>query len=296
MKRTRDWGIAAKRGAALAAAFIVALACGLSGCSGQKAVRQLQEFEWIVNSDSPEATQQQRELEAKQAELLSADAVWFLRLQEGEEQLFEVSAAMEIDASERVGGDGDSIGGEKTAQVCIYDLREGLPKKKSQPFQQFEIKDVQVDALTIVSLSDVNFDGYTDLLVGRQRSSANVWFSVFLWDAQEMCFVECDALSQLCSPKADAETEIITAKYHENDTTGSVEFYRWTEGELLAVRRISYGAPNERSLSGQVYDWDEDHWELLYDRQVVLDDSEASQLRIDQLMQELYEYYDLNVI
>ncbi|MBR2001284.1 MAG: hypothetical protein IJ994_03140, partial [Firmicutes bacterium] len=108
-------------------------------------------------------------------------------------------------------------------------------------------------------------------------------------------FVENEALGQLTSPMIRDEFKVILEHIHVSGAEYVDVLYGWQESELVPIRRIIQQMPSSDALSGEVHDWYEDHWELMYERKILLSDgdwSEEDYNKLDDLSKEMNLYYD----
>jgi len=89
-----------------------------------------------------------------------------------------------------------------------------------------------------IATTDLNFDGYGDLLLQVSSKDKNAIFCVWLFVPKTKKYVASPALSQLVNPRADPKTKEVTA-YENMGCGGSCydkQNYRWSEGQLTMTR------------------------------------------------------------
>ena len=89
-----------------------------------------------------------------------------------------------------------------------------------------------------IATTDLNFDGYGDLLLQVSSKDKNAIFCVWLFDPKTKKYVASPALSELVNPRADPTTKEVTA-YKNMGCGGSCyekQNYKWSEGQLTMNR------------------------------------------------------------
>jgi len=89
-----------------------------------------------------------------------------------------------------------------------------------------------------IATTDLNFDGYGDLLLQVSSKDNNATFCVWLFDPKTQQYIASPALSQLVNPRADPATKEVTA-YKNMGCRGSCyekQTYTWIKGQLTMTR------------------------------------------------------------
>lgn len=182
-----------------------------------------------------------------------------------------------------------------TVTYKIYDLEEGYPDPTTKPMQEIIVEEYYFYDDAPCHVDDYNFDGADDFYLWLTGGAHNSQGKFFLWDKETKNFVENEALGRLTSPMPRKEFKIVLEHIHVSGAEYVDLLYRWEGDTLVPVRRIIQQMPSSDALQGEVYDWYEEHWELMYERKILLgegDWSEEDYKKLDDLCQELNMFYD----
>jgi len=265
--------------ALLLVCVMILTGCGGAGSAEEPFNDELDHDHCVHDMTKEEQTQ----VEAKLTERLGVSGV---KLMAEEDRDLAISILVERGKNEFDPG---------TVTYKIYDLEEGYPDVTTKPMQEFVIEDYYFYDDVPCHVDDYNFDGADDFYLWLTGGAHNSQGKFFLWDQESGSFVENEALGQLTSPMVRDEFKVILEHIHVSGAEYVDVLYVWEGNELVPIRRIFQQMPSSDSLSGEVHDWYEDHWELMYERKILLSDgdwSEEDYNKLDDLSKELNVYYD----
>lgn len=106
--------------------------------------------------------------------------------------------------------------------------------------QAFHVKSqVTLSADHLVSLADLNFDGYMDLDVTDAFFANNMSHLFYLWNPDEKAYVPTELGDLGLSWYAlYPDSDIIYSYTHETAATGRSDIYQWRNGELKLLRSM----------------------------------------------------------
>ncbi len=110
----------------------------------------------------------------------------------------------------------------------------------SNKIQSIVVEDGMFDWTQTV---DVNFDNYMDFGIMYSMGASNSYWHYWCWNEADGHFEEEPALSELCEPFFDAETQIISSYTNYSVASGVQTYWQWREGELTLIRRIETHYP-----------------------------------------------------
>ena len=134
--------------------------------------------------------------------------------------------------------------------------------------------------------TDVNMDGYPDLLLMGIAGASDAFGTHFLYDPASGRFVEHDELADFSVYRCTLypQTGYVLNYLHDGAATGTWALYQWQNGQLVQLARASMLTPDaditsdklhakaERLVSGtwqtvydETFDFDEAAWQVHYD-------------------------------
>jgi len=89
-------------------------------------------------------------------------------------------------------------------------------------------------------VTDVNFDGYRDVIILNTFSGAhaNTWYDCWLWDAETESFVKSESFSEICNPALDAEKKCIYSTGGSGAAFWGGRIYRFMDGEFVLTNEL----------------------------------------------------------
>lgn len=140
--------------------------------------------------------------------------------------------------------------------------------------------------LKAVYPTDVNMDGYPDLLLMGIAGASDAFGTHYIYDSASGRFVEHDELADFSVYRCTLypQTGYVLNYLHDGAATGSFALYQWQNGQLVQLARASMLTPDaditsdrlhakaERLVSGawqtvydETFDFDEAAWQMHYD-------------------------------
>ena len=113
------------------------------------------------------------------------------------------------------------------------------PAEMEQPIQTFTEEFMMGIAPEFHNVADANFDGFRDFgYLFHAGNQPNYW-RYWLWDEEQAQFMYYAPLIEVSSPIFDAERQIVTGYSRSSATGGDHFFYRWVDGEMVLVRKVT---------------------------------------------------------
>ena len=102
-------------------------------------------------------------------------------------------------------------------------------------------KDMKVGDTWGLSVQDLNFDGYDDILIATDADGECIYYDCYLRDGEKKQYTKNDVLSGLCNIKADAERQAIFVFEQTIEARGDDAYvktdkaikYFWQNGSLV---------------------------------------------------------------
>ncbi|MBQ2866854.1 MAG: hypothetical protein IJE87_00595 [Firmicutes bacterium] len=268
----------------VAIALLLTCIVGFAGCGGAGSAEE--QINGELNHDHcvhDMTKEEQTQVEMKLTERLKVNGVELIGEKDRD---FAVSILVERGKKEFDPG---------TVTYKIYDLEKGYPDSTTKPMQEIIIEDYYFYDDAPCHVDDYNFDGADDFYLWLTGGAHNSQGKFFLWNQESGLFVENEALGQLTSPMVRDEFKVILEHIHVSGAEYVDVLYGWEGDELVPIRRIIQQMPSSDSLSGEVHDWYEDYWELMFERKILLSDgdwSDEDYKKLEDLSKELNVYYD----
>ncbi|WP_145089303.1 hypothetical protein [Sporomusa sp. KB1] len=100
-------------------------------------------------------------------------------------------------------------------------------------------------------VEDMNFDGYADLKMMVSRGMANVYYTCWLWDQAKQNFVLHKELSELSSPRFDADSKTIFSHNRSSATDSTAETYVFENSRLrlLTIMEQAYDPAKDKVIA-----------------------------------------------
>jgi len=96
-------------------------------------------------------------------------------------------------------------------------------------------------------VSDVNFDGYKDVIILNCFAGAhgNTWYDCWLWDAKTSAFVHSKSFINICNPALDHEKHCIYSTGGSGAGCRDTDIYKFIGGEFVISNSLSLEYLNE---------------------------------------------------
>ena len=91
-------------------------------------------------------------------------------------------------------------------------------------------------------VTDVNFDGYKDVIILNSYSGAhgNTWYTGWLWNPETVSFVEAKSFAGICNPALDPEKKCIYSTGGSGADHNEWDIYQFIDGEFVVTNSLSY--------------------------------------------------------
>ncbi len=145
-----------------------------------------------------------------------------------------------------IGKDAPELRGTfEDGELCIRKCTETIQRI---PYDQETAREAEEFSVDLVSLVDMNFDGFQDLQILQSLGSANAYYACYLWNFEKNLFEENEALEEIASPNFHKDTKEISSFCHGSATDNVEALYAWRNGRLTVLRRKtqSYAKDSER--------------------------------------------------
>ena len=124
--------------------------------------------------------------------------------------------------------------------------------------------------LTSLRMEDVNFDGFSDLIIPTSDNGApNAYSVVYLWDNEETQFKYQAELSKLSNLQVNAAQKTLQSFEHNSAAESVTTVYDWQDGILTPLSKVEVVLEND-TLIQRTYERD-DNGELALVDEVPLD-------------------------
>ncbi len=97
-------------------------------------------------------------------------------------------------------------------------------------------------------VTDVNFDGYKDVIILNNFSGAhaNTWYDCWLWNPEDSSFVKAETFTDIANPALDMEKKCIYSTGGSGAGNRTWTIYQFIDGEFKATNSLSYNEANEK--------------------------------------------------
>ena len=99
-----------------------------------------------------------------------------------------------------------------------------------------------------LSVSDVNFDGYDDLVYLYQLGPINAYYYAFLYHPDTETFAACEAYVKLANPQPDPKEQMIVATERTDGYVYYVTSYSWAGDTLVEEEALEVGVGDESGI------------------------------------------------
>ncbi len=91
-------------------------------------------------------------------------------------------------------------------------------------------------------VTDVNFDGYKDVIILNDFSGAhsNTWYDCWIWNPETSSFVEAESFALIVNPALDPEKKFIYSTGGSGAGNQQWDIYQFMDGEFVVTNRVSY--------------------------------------------------------
>ncbi len=96
-------------------------------------------------------------------------------------------------------------------------------------------------------VTDVNFDGYKDMIILNNFSGAhgNTWYDCWLWNPETSSFVKSESFADICNPALDPKKKCIYSTGGSGASNQEWDIYQFIDGEFVVTNSLSYTETNE---------------------------------------------------
>lgn len=124
----------------------------------------------------------------------------------------------------------------RVKQIVVKEEGKAIWSKLVKTDKNMELGDTYA-----LSVQDLNFDGYDDLLIATEVDGDCIYYDCYLRDGEKKQYTQSDALSGLCNIKADERLKSIFVFEHTVETRDDNAFvktdkatkYFWKDGALV---------------------------------------------------------------
>jgi hypothetical protein len=91
-------------------------------------------------------------------------------------------------------------------------------------------------------VTDVNFDGYKDVIILNSFSGAhsNTWYDCWLWNQKTSSFVKSESFSDICNPALNPEKKYIYSTGGSSAFSQDWDIYQYIDGKFVVTNNLSY--------------------------------------------------------
>ncbi len=96
-------------------------------------------------------------------------------------------------------------------------------------------------------VTDVNFDGYKDVIILYTFSGAhsNTWYDCWLWNPETSSFIKAESFAGICNPALDPEKKYIYSTGGSGSGNQEWDIYQFIDGEFVVTNSLSYEVANK---------------------------------------------------
>lgn len=96
-------------------------------------------------------------------------------------------------------------------------------------------------------VSDVNFDGYKDVIILNSFGGAhsNTWYDCWLWNPETSSFVKSESFTGICNPALNPEKKYIYSTGGSGAGSQEWDIYQFIDGEFIITNRLSCEMTND---------------------------------------------------
>lgn len=114
------------------------------------------------------------------------------------------------------------------------------------PFDPDALTDLNRDYF--MTTSDINFDGFADLLLIYSQGLQNIYYDGWLWDSASGRYVYVPGMRELSSPQFDEKAQRIYTYAHGSATDSVSGVWAWQDGNPVELRRDEVTYNEETAL------------------------------------------------
>jgi hypothetical protein len=106
-------------------------------------------------------------------------------------------------------------------------------------------------------VSDVNFDGYKDVIILNSFGGAhsNSWYDCWLWDAKTSSFINSKSFTEICNPAVDWDKQCIYSSGGSGADQHDYSIYQYRNGEFVISNTLHWnGSTSVESVSDGIDD------------------------------------------
>lgn len=151
--------------------------------------------------------------------------------------------------------DNDSVSSNATKLNYTYEDLGGVIQvyKGDEVYQELTVPDWKVsDSLgknyTYLTIEDVNFDGYEDLVYLYELGNINAYYYAFLYHSESETFEACEEYVELANPELSLEEQMIVATDRTGAYTYVVTSYSWDGYTLVQEESMDVGIGDESGI------------------------------------------------
>ncbi len=116
-------------------------------------------------------------------------------------------------------------------------VMDGTKTMQRIPCDEDVVRAVEEMSMELVSLVDMNFDGFLDLQIPESLGSINAYYACYLWNPEKSLFEKNEALEEIASPQFQEDTKEIFSFCHGTATDNVEALYTWRNGTLTLLWR-----------------------------------------------------------
>jgi hypothetical protein len=100
-------------------------------------------------------------------------------------------------------------------------------------------------------VTDVNFDGYKDVIILNDFSGmhGHTWYDCWLWNTETLLFEECESFTDICHPSLDSKKKCIYSTGNWDAGYQPWDIYQYIDGKFVVTNRLS----SEMTIDGYHY-------------------------------------------
>jgi len=116
-------------------------------------------------------------------------------------------------------------------------VAEGAKMVQRIPCDEDAVRMAEEMSMELVSLVDMNFDGFLDLQIPESLGSINTYYACYLWNPEKNLFEKNEALEEIASPQFHEDAKEIFSFCHGSATDNVETLYAWREERLTLLWR-----------------------------------------------------------
>lgn len=124
---------------------------------------------------------------------------------------------------------------EKNTQILLEDFSKDYQDMKIG----YPVYNQMMDTMGL-HITDVNFDGYKDVIILNSFSGAhsNTWYDCWLWDENTCSFVASDSFAEICNPALDSDKKCIYSTGGSGAAYWGGDIYQFLDGKFVVTNEL----------------------------------------------------------